>query len=123
MPKIDKSNLNDDEYEITQNCGTELPFSGEYLDEKSVGVYHCKVCDNRLFSSDTKYNSGTGWPSFYDKISDSINTKKDSSVNMVRTEILCSKCDSHLGHLFDDGPKPTGNRYCVNSLSLNFKNE
>ena len=98
MPKIDKSNLNDDEYEITQNCGTELPFSGEYLDEKSVGVYHCKVCDNRLFSSDTKYNSSTGWPSFYDKISDSINTKKDSSVNMVRKEILCSKCDSHLGH-------------------------
>jgi len=123
MPIIDKSHLNDDEYEITQNCGTELPFSGEYLDKKSAGVYHCKVCDNRLFSSDTKYNSGTGWPSFYDKISDSINTKKDSSVNMVRTEILCRKCDSHLGHLFDDGPKPTGNRYCVNSLSLNFKNE
>ena len=123
MSKIDTSHLNDDEYEITQNCGTELPFSGKYLNEKSEGDYHCIVCDNRLFSSDTKYNSETGWPSFYDKISDSISTRIDNSHNTIRTEILCSKCDSHLGHLFTDGPKPTGNRYCVNSLSLHFKNE
>ena len=123
MTKYDTSHLNDNEYEITQNCGTELPFSGEYLNEKSQGVYHCKVCGNRLFTSDTKYDSGTGWPSFFDEISESISTREDNSHNTIRTEILCSKCNSHLGHLFADGPKPTGNRYCVNSLSLKFKNE
>jgi len=123
MTKFDTSHLSDNEYEVTQNCGTELAFSGEYLDKKSEGVYHCKVCDNRLFNSDTKYDSGTGWPSFFDEISESISTKVDNSHNTIRTEILCNNCNSHLGHLFDDGPKPTGNRYCVNSLSLNFKNE
>jgi len=123
MPEFDTEHLNDEEFEITQNCGTELPFKGEYLNLKSKGVYHCKVCDNVLFSSDTKYDSGTGWPSFYDEVKDSIKTKEDISNNMVRTEIVCNKCNSHLGHLFDDGPEPTGSRYCVNSLSLKFKDE
>ena len=123
MTEFNTDHLNDEEFEITQNCGTELPFTGEYLKLESKGVYHCKVCDNILFSSATKYDSGTGWPSFYDKIKDNIKTKKDTSNNLIRTEIICSKCNSHLGHLFDDGPEPTGSRYCVNSLSLKFKDE
>ena len=123
MSDIDKNHLTDEEYEVTQNCGTEAPFSGKYLNEKSDGTYHCKVCDSRLFNSNTKYDSGTGWPSFFDEIPDSILTKEDNSHGMIRTEILCKKCGSHLGHLFDDGPQPTGYRYCVNSLSLNFHNE
>ncbi len=123
MSDIDKNHLTDEEYEVTQNCGTEAPFSGKYLNEKSDGTYHCKVCDSGLFYSITKYDSGTGWPSFFDEIPDSILTKEDKSHGMIRTEILCKKCGSHLGHLFDDGPQPTGYRYCVNSLSLNFHNE
>ena len=123
MSDIDKNHLTDEEYEVTQNCGTEAPFSGKYLNEKSDGTYHCKVCDSGLFNSNTKYDSGTGWPSFFDEIPDSILTKEDKSHGMIRTEILCKKCGSHLGHLFDDGPQPTGYRYCVNSLSLNFHNE
>ena len=123
MSDIDKNHLTDEEYEVTQNCGTEAPFSGKYLNEKSDGTYHCKVCDTGLFNSNTKYDSGTGWPSFFDEIPDSILTKEDKSHGMIRTEILCKKCGSHLGHLFDDGPQPTGYRYCVNSLSLNFHNE
>ena len=123
MSDIDKNHLTDEEYEVTQNCGTEAPFSGKYLNEKSDGTYHCKVCDSELFYSITKYDSGTGWPSFFDEIPDSILTKEDKSHGMIRTEILCKKCGSHLGHLFDDGPQPTGYRYCVNSLSLNFHNE
>ena len=122
MSDIDKNHLTDEEYEVTQNCGTEAPFSGKYLNEKSDGTYHCKVCDSGLFNSNTKYDSGTGWPSFFDEIPDSILTKEDKSHGMIRTEILCKKCGSHLGHLFDDGPQPTGYRYCVNSLSLNFHN-
>ena len=123
MSDIDKNHLTDEEYEVTQNCGTEPPFTGKYLNEKSDGTYHCKVCDTGLFNSNTKYDSGTGWPSFFDEIPDSILTKEDKSHGMIRTEILCKKCGSHLGHLFDDGPQPTGYRYCVNSLSLNFHNE
>ena len=122
MSDIDKNHLTDEEYEVTQNCGTEAPFSGKYLNEKSDGTYHCKVCDSGLFNSNTKYDSGTGWPSFFDEIPDSIYTKEDNSHGMIRTEILCKKCGSHLGHLFEDGPQPTGYRYCVNSLSLNFHN-
>ena len=123
MSDVDKTHLNDEEYEVTQNCGTEPPFTGKYLNEKSKGTYHCKVCDKKLLNSNSKYDSGTGWPSFFDQIPDSIDTKEDNSHGMNRTEILCKNCGSHLGHLFSDGPLPTGSRYCVNSLSLNFHNE
>ena len=122
--ELNKKHLNQDQFEVTQNCGTEPPFSGKLLYEKRDGIYSCVVCDFALFESEKKYESGTGWPSFYDALEDTISTKEDNSYGMKRIEINCKKCDSHLGHIFPDGPKPTGQRYCVNSLSLTFsKNE
>jgi peptide-methionine (R)-S-oxide reductase len=122
--ELNKKHLSQDQFEVTQNCGTEPPFSGELLYEKRDGIYSCVVCDFALFESEKKYESGTGWPSFYDALEDTISTKEDNSYGMKRIEINCKKCDSHLGHIFPDGPKPTGQRYCVNSLSLTFsKNE
>ena len=118
--ELNKKHLSQDQFEVTQNCGTEPPFSGELLYEKRDGIYSCVVCDYALFESDKKYESGTGWPSFYDALEDTISTKEDNSYGMKRIEINCKKCDSHLGHIFPDGPKPTGQRYCVNSLSLTF---
>ena len=118
--ELNKKHLSQDQIEVTQNCGTEPPFSGELLYEKRDGIYSCVVCDFALFESDKKYESGTGWPSFYDALEDTISTKEDNSYGMKRIEINCKKCDSHLGHIFPDGPKPTGQRYCVNSLSLTF---
>ena len=118
--ELNKKHLNQDQFEVTQNCGTEPPFSGELLYEKRDGIYSCVVCDFALFESEKKYESGTGWPSFYDALEDTISTKEDNSYGMKRIEINCKKCDSHLGHIFPDGPKPTGQRYCVNSLSLTF---
>ncbi len=118
--ELNKKHLSQDQFEVTQNCGTEPPFSGELLYEKRDGIYSCVVCDFALFESDKKYESGTGWPSFYDALEDTISTKEDTSYGMKRIEINCKKCDSHLGHIFPDGPKPTGQRYCVNSLSLTF---
>ena len=118
--ELNKKHLSQDQFEVTQNCGTEPPFSGELLYEKRDGIYSCVVCDFALFESDKKYESGTGWPSFYDALEDTIITKEDNSYGMKRIEINCKKCDSHLGHIFPDGPKPTGQRYCVNSLSLTF---
>ena len=118
--ELNKEHLSQDQFEVTQNCGTEPPFSGELLYEKRDGIYSCVVCDFALFESDKKYESGTGWPSFYDALEDTISTKEDNSYGMKRIEINCKKCDSHLGHIFPDGPKPTGQRYCVNSLSLTF---
>ncbi len=118
--ELNKKHLSQDQFEVTQNCGTEPPFSGELLYEKRDGIYSCVVCDFALFESEKKYESGTGWPSFYDALEDTITTKEDNSYGMKRIEINCKQCDSHLGHIFPDGPRPTGQRYCVNSLSLTF---
>ena len=119
--EISKNHLTDEQIQVTQFCGTEPPFSGKLLNEKRNGYYKCAVCSEVLFDSSTKYDSRSGWPSFFDAIEEKIETKIDSSIGMVRTEILCKNCSSHLGHVFPDGPNPTGNRYCVNSLSLEFE--
>ena len=131
MDKIKKSatewkNLLDEKtYNITRKSGTELPFTGKYVNEKSNGIYCCACCNNELFSSSTKFDSGTGWPSFFEVINnENILKINDRSRGMNRIEVLCSICDAHLGHLFDDGPQQTGQRYCINSLSLKlFKSE
>lgn len=117
--------LDEDTYYVTREKGTERPFTGKYNSNKEQGIYHCACCGQELFSSDTKYDSGSGWPSFFKPAdSSAIAEETDSTHGMVRTEILCSNCGAHLGHVFPDGPKPTGLRYCVNSLSLDFqKNE
>ena len=111
--------LTPEEYEVMRRHGTEPPFTGKYVHSKEDGIYRCAACGNELFSSNAKFDSGTGWPSFTEPaIADAIETRDDSSLGMVRTEVLCRRCGSHLGHVFPDGPGPTGQRWCINSLSL-----
>lgn len=117
-----KKKLSSEEYAVLRQGGTEKPFSGKYLDHKEGGVYKCKVCGNPLFTSDTKFDSGTGWPSFSDVVSnENIETKEDLSFGMNRTEVLCKKCGSHLGHVFDDYMGKGKNDYCINSVCLDFE--
>ncbi len=116
-----RERLTDEEYRILREGGTEPAFSGELLEVKDDGIFRCAGCETPLFSSETKYTSGSGWPSFWEAIDDErIETRPDHSHGMERIEILCATCGGHLGHVFDDGPEPTGKRYCVNSLSLSF---
>lgn len=117
-----REQLSDEQFYVTRNAGTERAFSGPYWDSKSQGTYHCVCCDKALFKSDTKYDSGTGWPSFWEPVSDAaVSDRSDNTLFMRRTESVCANCGAHLGHVFPDGPPPTGQRYCMNGTALVLK--
>jgi len=118
-----REQLSDEAFYVCRQNGTEAPFSGKYYNNKAAGTYKCICCGEPLFESSTKFDSGTGWPSYYEPIEDALTEIKDISHGMIRTEVRCSSCDAHLGHVFADGPKPTGLRYCINSVCLDFEEE
>lgn len=118
-----KQELSAEQFDICRKKGTERAFTGQYYDCKDKGTYRCTCCGSELFSSETKYDSGSGWPSFWEPKEESIKTESDGSLGMQRVEVLCKECDAHLGHVFEDGPQPTGLRYCINSVSLKLEKD